>query len=513
MDRITPRILPVAKLNIRDFNSYLMTNVPSKMENCSVQKRGSGQGDIAVTTQRPAIDVYYDSGAGIAADKGRGIHYFNTNTTLYFINDDTIYRDSYAIPVGTISSGDEVCETTELGGYVVILDQQNRELWLISETHVLTQVTDADLPANPAHGLVQLDGYLFIMDTSGLIWQSGLDDPTSWNALDFVDAERENDGGKYLAKVMDNIAALGTRTTEFFYNAGNPSNSVLNRRTDVFYNVGCAFDESVWSNDNFVFFLGNDARGQLGVYKLQGLQLGKVSTPDIDNYLTVSVAEDNVRAIGSGFSANGTNYYMMTLYGVTAEGVRTYVATLVFEEGTQLWHLWDTDAVTTPAANVIPLISYTETSNSGYKAGQGILWDGQVISFGSNPTGSDTVTVEQFVEDGFVETGFFEEDSVTEHAIDMLMRFGEVDFGSANNKFIRNLEVISNYPSTSQTMTVRWSDTSTETYGADRTIDLSGRRKLYGLGLANRRSWEFAYSGSEPIFIESFEFEIDGSTV
>jgi len=513
MARATPRVVPIAKLNIRDFNSYLMTSVPNKMVNCSIQKRGTGEGEAVYISQRPAIDVYYDSGSDAAADKGRGIHYFNTNATVYFINDDTIYRDAYSNPIATISSGDEICEFTELGGYVVVLDQQNREMWLIDETHNVTQVTDVDFPLNPAHGLVQLDGFLFVLDTSGLIWQSGLDDPTSWEALDFVDAERENDGGKYLAKVMDNIAALGTRTIEFFYNAGNPSNSVLNRRSDVFYNVGCAFDESVWSNDNFVFFLGNDARGQLGVYKLQGMQLGKVSTADLDNYLTVSVAESNVRGIGCGFAANGTNYYMLTLYGITEALEREYVSTLVFEEGSGVWHLWDTDAITTPGDNVIPLIGYTETSHGGYKAGQGILWDGQIVSFSTNPTGNDTITVEDYVVDDYVVTDYVEGASTTTSAIDMLIRLGEIDFGTHNNKFIRNLEVVCNYTSSAQNMTVRWSDSDPETYGSDRTINLDGRRKLYGLGMTNKRSWEFAFSGSDPLFIEAIEFEVDGSEI
>jgi hypothetical protein len=509
----SPRIVPIAKLDIRDFNSYIMTDVPNKMVNCAIQKRGIGEGETVYISQRPSLEVYYDAGSAAAADKGRGIHYFNENSTLYFVNDDTIYANSYANPIATITSGDEVCEFTELGGYVVMLDQQNREMWLIDELNNVTKVTDADFPLNPAHGLVQLDGYLFVLDTSGLIWQSALDDPSSWSALDFVDAERENDGGKYICKLMDNIAVLGSRTIEFFYNAGNPSNSVLNRRTDVFYNIGCAFDESVWTNDNFAFFLGKDARGQLGVYKLQGMQIGKVSDSSLDNYLTVSVAESNVRALGAGFSANGTNYYLLTLYGVTAGGDRTYVATLVFEEGSGVWHLWDTDAITLPGETVIPLIGWTESSSDGFRAGEGILWDGQIISFSTNPTGNDTVTIEDFYESGFIESGFYESASTSTTPIDMVIRLGEVDWGTHNNKFIRNVEVVSNYTSTDQNMTVKWSDTDTSTFNTGRTINLSKRRKLSALGMTNKRTWQFEFSGTDPLFIEAFEFDVDAGLV
>jgi hypothetical protein len=386
-------------------------------------------------------------------------------------------------------------------------------MWLVDATNTVVQVSDPDFPLNPAHGLIQLDGYLFVLDTSGLVWQSGLDDPTSWNALDFVDAERENDGGKYICKLMDSVVVLGTKTIEFFYNAGNPSNSVLNRRTDVFYNVGCAFDESVWTNDNFAFFLGKDARGQVGVYKLQGMQLGKVSTSDMDNYLTNAVAFANVRVMGAGFSANGTNYYLMTLYGILESGERSYVATYVFEEGSNVWMIWDTDVITLPGETVIPLIGWTESSADGNRYGEGILWDGQIISFKTEPGGLDTSYTGAYVESGYVETGYVSEETTVTSPIDMTIRLGEIDWGTQNNKFIRNLEIVSNYTSTDQNVTVQWSDTDTETFSVARNLNLSKRRKLSALGMTNQRTWQFGFSGADPIFLEAIEFDVDGGTV
>jgi hypothetical protein len=31
--------------------------------------------------------------------------------------------------------------------------------------------------------------------------------------------------------------------------------------------------------------------------------------------------------------------------------------------------------------------------------------------------------------------------------------------------------------------------------------------------MTNKRSWEFAFSGSDPLFIEAIEFEVDGSEI
>jgi hypothetical protein len=95
----------------------------------------------------------------------------------------------------------------------------------------------------------------------------------------------------------------------------------------------------------------------------------------------------------------------------------------------------------------------------------------------------------------------------------MTIRLGEIDWGTQNNKFIRNLEIVSNYTSTDQNVTVQWSDTDTETFSTARNLNLSKRRKLSALGMTNQRTWQFGFSGADPIFLEAIEFDVDGGTV
>ncbi|HCZ48976.1 MAG TPA: hypothetical protein DCZ11_08220, partial [Gammaproteobacteria bacterium] len=63
----------------------------------------------------------------------------------------------------------------------------------------LTTVSDVDYPAATVPGVVTLDGYTFVMDADGTIYNSDLEDPTAWDSLNFINAEIEADDGVALA--------------------------------------------------------------------------------------------------------------------------------------------------------------------------------------------------------------------------------------------------------------------------------------------------------------------------
>lgn len=504
------RVPLYSDLSIKEFSGSTITKSASKMVNCSLQKKFAGGKEVVYVTQRPAISLLHDASATVSDTKGRGIYYWDNNSTEYFINDDTVYRDSYSTTVGNISSGTRKCTMVECGSYLVILDAENNEAWTIASDHTLAQITDADFPSTLADGGAQLDGYLFIMDETGIIYHSDSDDPTAWNALDFIDAERENDGGKYLTKITDQIVAMGDQTIEFFYDNANATGSVLNRRADVHYNVGCIDGETVWRNNDFAYFLGVDNRGTIGVYTLQGFELKKVSKSDLDSYLTELRFSDELKFVCTGFSSNGGNYYAITVY-YTAAGEITPAITIILEESSAMWHLWETNLSTLDGIAGLPIIEWTTRSGTSDRYGEGILSNGDIITFLSQPNAFDSsgggggYVVDDYVVDDYVVGA-----SSGSDAIVMLIRLGELDFGTQDNKFMRNLEIVGPHTYSDQNITIRWSDGSTESYGSDRVLDLDGRRKLSALGKFNRRHFEFAVTSAEPVWLEAVEFNIDG---
>ena len=197
----------------------------------------------------------------------------------------------------------------------------------------ITEITDTDMPGNngtpTASGAVYLDGYLFIADKFGQIHNSNLNDYTTWNALDFISAESEGDMLTYLGKQGDHIAALGTSTVEFFYNAGNPSGSPLGRRRDLVYNVGCIGANYVTEHNGVIHFIGKSSTGEAGLYRLENMQLSKVESPVFDHiatllglYSTYSdvLYKDPADTAGLIHIVNSGDYYVATLTGDNIRG-------------------------------------------------------------------------------------------------------------------------------------------------------------------------------------------------
>lgn len=169
------------------------------------------------------------------------------------------------------------------------LGTQYGSVYRVNGTGGVTEITDADMPGNNSNhtcgGLIFLDGYLFVGEQSGRIHNSALNDPFTWAATDFVTASRENDTLVHIAKQGDHIAALGSSTIEFFYNAGNPSASPLSPRQDLMYNVGCIGPNWVTDHNGVVHFIGSAPTGEVGLYRLENMQLTKVFSPQLDNIL------------------------------------------------------------------------------------------------------------------------------------------------------------------------------------------------------------------------------------
>lgn len=119
----------------------------------------------------------------------------------------------------------------------------------------LTEVTDADFPDNTVPGVVSLDGYIFVMTIDGIIYNSDLEAPLAWNALNFITAESEPDQGVAIAKHQNYVVALKERTIELFYDAGNATGSPLAAMANSVYNVGCANGYTTARCDGGLFFL------------------------------------------------------------------------------------------------------------------------------------------------------------------------------------------------------------------------------------------------------------------
>jgi len=505
------RINLVSDLMIDEFSGATPTRMSSYMQNATVGKYPIGSGDQRLfSTQRPSIELLEDASDTTADARGRGIYYWASNDHLYFINNDTVYVGSHTNSIGTITAGTEKCYFFEVGVHLALVDPENNELWYIDTADTLTQVSDPDLPTTICHGGAELDGYFFIMDEDGVIWQSDFEDVTSWNALNFIEAARENDGGTYLTKLDNHIIAFGSRSIEFFYNAENPTASILSRRPDIFFNIGCGQPMAVVENGLDVKFVGKTRQGAIAVYQLAKFQLTKISSNSIEAWLTDAITQAGISAMAAGMYANGTNYYLLTLYDTPSDISDFY--TIVYNDAGKIWGVWNSALTEFSAFTGLPLIGWSIASVNYSQFGYGQMINGDRMTIRTNFQPIDAYNSQYYIVDqnDYVFTDYVEVYGGSGDNIPMIVRVGQNDEGMNDNKFIYSLEWVGDYTDASQTITVRWSDEDDDGFNTGKSLDISDRRKLLRLGKANRRTYQIEYSGNEIIRGEALETKIRG---
>ena len=174
-----------------------------------------------------------------------------------------------------------------------------------------------------ARSVTTIDNYIVLTETNSQKFQiTGLADATSLNALDFASAESAPD---YLVRAQANYSELwlfGTRNTEIWSNTGN-ADFPFQRISGGVIERGCAFPGSVVTDDNSIFWVGDDRL----VYRAQGYQPVVISTPYVQEVLAGVEPGANVQAFA--YSWKNHKHYLLNIPGRAA---------LVYDSATSLWH-------------------------------------------------------------------------------------------------------------------------------------------------------------------------------
>jgi len=182
---------------------------------------------------------------------------------------------------------------------------------------------------NTVPGIAYINGYFVVMDVNGVIYNSAIDNPTSWGALDYTAADAEPGDGKCLAKSLNYIVAFKEWSTEFFYDAKNATGSPFSPVENGFTLIGCASGYSVANLDGALVWVAQARQRGRSVYTMLGTQQQRVSTPDIERILN---ADDLATVYAYGLKISGHPFYVLTL--VTSN------ITLVYDPSSQHWYQW-----------------------------------------------------------------------------------------------------------------------------------------------------------------------------
>jgi len=505
------RIPVITNLSIDSFSGGVVTKVASSTKNAVFGTYSDGR---VYATQRPSINIFEDASATVADEQGRGIYYWNKVDARYFVNKDTVYKGDYSSPLAaTMTAGTDKVYFFEVGDYLVIIDPENNEGWTISSaaSTTLVEITAAAFPPKQtptlqlAKGGVSLNGTLYVGATNGEIWNSAVQDPTSWNILHFTSAEISPDDLVMLDKHADHVAAYGTKSLEFFYDNANPTGSPLNVRSDISHNIGTIDHDTTWSDGKNVYFVSLNPSGDFNVMQMNGFQVGKVSNDDVDTFITSAVIVDNLKMVGSGFTAGGRAFYCLTVYYESSDVV-TPLTTLVFDASAPAWSFWE---LAYTDVDRFPVIGWTRSTST--RAGDGMLSNGDIVTVGDDKNPQDSTEAQVYVLADYVDPGYISDTSSSGDNIEMEIVTGQNDFGMRTYKHMDNLRIATTPTPSSQNITVQHSDEGNDNYNTGRTIDLSNENnKLTRLGRFRTRNFKLTYSGDEQCEIEGIECDVDG---
>ena len=316
-----------------------------------------------------------------------------------------------------------------------------------------------------------MDGYLFLIlrkadgTDSADIYNSDVDNPYSWNPINFIVAEQFPDNLQALARQNNMLVAFGDTSTEFFYDAGNAAGTPLARNTSYTLQVGIAAPYALYQNEKFCLFVGQSQSGGRAVWMLDGFVPKKVSDEYIERQLDQLTHEQIMAVNGFGLRTNGHLFFVINLGS-------PYNYSLVYDLEERMW--WESTGV-----------GYIQmTDDDSGKAVLQHATNGKIYHV--DPTvGTD---------DGV--------------PIQMEVYTQKYDFDTMNLKSMQSINIVSDQVGTDTTMQLRWSDDDYRTWSDWRTINFNPRAYFCNLGSFRRRAFNLKYTGGLPARFEAFEFDL-----
>lgn len=411
----------------------------------------------------------------------------------------------------------------------------------------LTKVTDADYPANTVPGVAYINGRIVVMEPDGTISHSDEDNFPAWDALNFVTAAFEPDGGVALARNAEYVVALGEYTTELYWDAQNPTGSILSVVPNSTLMIGCANGLSVQQVEDGLIWVAQQ-RGLGGstmlarfVVVLKGTAYEKASTVDMNKVLTNS----SMGNVSSGMvTIAGHEFYVLTLHDEsltlaldlkegswaqwtlgtagTAISISTLTQSGGFATATATAHgLADGDPVTVSGANeagynltvnitrvdanifTYPVAAATATPATGTITAAN--WTYGVFDVVAACRVGDQQLLQRRV-DGSV--NYIDLSNLTDLGapIDSLIRTPIFDGGTNKRKTQTDAELIGDL--VSSTALIRWSDDDYRSFSAYRRLDLNvDRPKTTRGGRFKRRAYDIRHA--LPFAVSFTELEVD----
>lgn len=225
---------------------------------------------------------------------------------FYAAADNKLYKVTSAGVVselGTLDTSTGVVYFADNGDYVMLVDGTSGYTYRIS-TATFAKITDADFPTPTS--VTYQDAYFIVSESgTGNFYISALNDPTSWNALDYDNAMGDPDDTVRAISNQSDLWLLGAASVEVWWNSGN-ADFPFELIQGSFQSVGIGARASAVILGSSLLWFTDDRR----VVRTEGYAIRPISPPQVEyqwgTYATVS------DAVAVGFVLEGQEWYVLT---------------------------------------------------------------------------------------------------------------------------------------------------------------------------------------------------------
>lgn len=261
-----------------------------------------------------------------------GVAYFINGTTLYEVSSAGVSNDRGTIP------GSSRVSMADNGRYLVIVVPGASSYVYDNTNNTLAKITDIDFRA--ASSVVYKDGYfLFSASDGSVFFSSALNDPFTYDALDFASAEISPDKIIALHVNHNELFVLGESTIEIFQNIGGVA-FPFQRIAGANIQKGCYAKASLVEFDNTFLFIGGGLNERAAIWRVtSSSSAAKISTAAIDYALQKYTPDEIANAFAWTYSSNGNFFAGFTVYSDDKAGhTFVYDATASALSGKSVWH-------------------------------------------------------------------------------------------------------------------------------------------------------------------------------
>lgn len=495
-----------------------------RYRNVNIRPDGATEGGFTVSARQEFTADATHSKNDASGSRGRGIMAWQgydsvvvDEDTLYYDGGNTamtgIYDEFLASFIEYSQAGVNNLVITNAGHPSTNVSATHGGVWFNEDiTTAFTKISDVDMPGNNGTSLCRggasLNGYLFLGDILGNIYNCNLDDITTWDATDVIVAEREADTGVYIGKHKDHIVYIGTRSIEFFYDVASTPNSPLQRREDLFYRIGCVLPNTIIELNDIIYFVGVDPTGNPDIYELKNFQLTVVT----DDYMKRNL-QGLVPDMGPITDLEPITYdwFMGYVYNPIA-GDQLYLttgdaSTYSYTFGAKAWTLSSTDnswtytGQLTDTVNTLPIVGTNFPINTRVQFANG------AVGTYASPVGN--AGIKDFAESAAARSYVF------------TMPW---DMDTDDRKRINNIRILSyRYANsgasyTTSNWSIGWEDLDDEDAGGYTYADFSNTRQLnmnitknriYRCGITRQRVFKFQFDDNGVVYIKGIKIDYD----